>query len=483
MRLGTEVSAADGGNLGILMLELNSDSLSELLLRHSEHQAETVLLTSPDGVVLSARDTGEFGARSPQTQLAEIALTDGFTSSQSRRENENFLSHRALLPTAHPTTELPGQDWGIAVYSPSIWRDPTLRHFISNLMLLLIFTTPLLAGGCGVLAQAQIARHLASRSLWKKQGQLMETIQVMEQEIEARQRAERQLDLAAEVFQNSAEGIVVTDPDGNICSVNPAFSQITGYERAEAIDNNMRLLSSGNQGRMFYQNLWGCLTTTGHWKGEILNRKKDGTIYPQQGSITCVRDSNGTIRHYIYIFTDVSELRNSVHSLERMMHYDHLTGLPNRLLLIDRLRRACIRSKVTEHATGILYIDLYLFKRINDTFGFDAGDEVIKQLSRRLEAIQPEESTLARLRDDEFVMVLDIVQGSEEISRFSKQVIETLSEELTIQGQSMRLASNIGITLFPEDNSSESELINNAGTALIKPRNADRISTNSLPRR
>jgi diguanylate cyclase (GGDEF)-like protein/PAS domain S-box-containing protein len=468
LRLGTTVADAEGNSPGFLMLELRGAGLAERLLQHNTGHTGTVLLITPRGTLLSAPNSALSSTPGPTELLTKTALDSGFSSRITRRENETFLSRRALTQVQQPTLEQTTQGWGIAVYSPSIWNDPTLRHFISNLMLLLIFITPLLAGGCGVLAQAQMARRLANRSLWKKQNQLMETIHAMEQEIEARERAERQLDLADEVFQSTAEGITVTDPDGNICSVNPAFSQITGYSREEAVGNNLRMLSSGRQERMFYQNLWSCLTTSGRWQGEILNRKKDGTIYPQQGSITCVRNNNGNIRHYIYIFSDVSELRNSTHSLERMMHYDHLTGLPNRLLLIDRLRRACVRSKVTEHSTGILHIDLYLFKRINDTFGFDAGDEVIKQLSQRLESIQPPESTLARLRDDEFVLVLDQVRGSEDLKRFSEKIFSTISETLTIQGQKMKLASNIGITLFPKDSSGESELINNAGTALIK---------------
>ncbi len=468
LRLGTTVTDAEGNKQGFLMLELRGASLAGRLLRHNNGQAGTVLLITPSGTVMSAPNAGISGAPDLIERLTKNALISGFSNRITQRENETFLSHRALTPVQHPALGQTTRGWGIAVYSPSIWSDPTLHHFISNLMLLLIFITPLLAGGCGVLAQAQIARRLANRSLWKKQNQLMETIHSMEQEMEARERAERQLDLAEEVFQSSAEGIVVTDPDGNICSVNPAFSQITGYSREEAVGNNLRMLNSGRQGRMFYQNLWSCLTTSGRWQGEILNRRKDGSIYPQQSSITCVRNNSGNIRHYIYIFSDISELRNSAHSLERMMHYDHLTGLPNRLLLIDRLRRACVRSKVTEHSTGILHIDLYLFKRINDTFGFDAGDEVIKQLSQRLESIQPPESSLARLRDDEFVLVLDQVHGSEDLKRFCEKIISTISETLTIQGQKMKLASNIGITLFPKDNSSESELINNAGTALIK---------------
>ncbi len=188
-------------------------------------------------------------------------------------------------------------------------------------------------------------------------------------DISARKRAEADMQLAAGVFDNTAEAIFVTDADARIVRVNRAFTQITGYRPEQALNENPRLLCSGRHDQAFYERFWRTLQKTGNWQGEIYNRRQNGEIFPCWQNVSAVRDPQGRCIQYISILSDISDKKQTEAQLRRLAHYDVLTGLPNRLLFNERLEHALTLARRGKHEVALLFIDLDNFKTINDSLG------------------------------------------------------------------------------------------------------------------
>ncbi|MFH0934421.1 MAG: diguanylate cyclase, partial [Pseudomonadota bacterium] len=227
--------------------------------------------------------------------------------------------------------------------------------------------------------------------------------------IRVRQQA-RHLKLASSVFSTASEGIIITDPEGKILDVNAAFTEVTGFPREEVIGRNPRILQSGRHDARFYTQMWNMIMETGRWQGEVWNRRKNGEIYPEWLTITAGTTQQGTerkITHYVSTFSDITQRKNNEAEIFQLAFFDPLTGLPNRRLLMDRLRHLLAAREVNAGHATLLFIDIDNFKTLNDIKGHDIGDLLLQEIARRLQSSAREGDTVARLGGDEFVVMLE----------------------------------------------------------------------------
>ncbi|MBD1401830.1 diguanylate cyclase [Pelobacter sp. M08fum] len=286
------------------------------------------------------------------------------------------------------------------------------------------------------------------------------------QELEKTNLALEQL---ATVFTHVREGVIITDPEGTILDVNQAFCRISGYEREEVIGRNPRLLKSGEHGPEFYALMWQTLAEQGHWSGEILNRHKNGGLLPIVLTISAVRSGTGAVRHYVALHTDISALKEHQKQLELLAHYDTLTGLPNRKLFDDRLQQAIVHGKRHEQSLAIAYIDLDGFKSVNDTFGHDAGDQLLKVIAARMQAALRESDTIARFGGDEFVVILEDLGTTHASTAYIKRLLTAAAQPVDYQGQTLQVSSSIGVAFFaPSDTLAADQLLRQADQAMYQ---------------
>ena len=286
---------------------------------------------------------------------------------------------------------------------------------------------------------------------------------------------EKKLRLNAAMMDSTRDGVMITDLTPSIVAVNRACMEITGYGEGEVLGRNPRILQSGRHGPAFYQALWTALRETGHWQGEIWNRRKSGEVYPEWVTISTVRNSEGEATHYVAVFTDISQLKQSESRLERLAHYDPLTGLPNRLLVKSRLEHAIDRARRRHGRIAVLFLDLDRFKTVNDSLGHPAGDALLAGVACRLLQRLRKEDTLGRLGGDEFLVIAEDLRASEDATVVAQALLEALDQSFTLpNGQEVYIRASIGISLYPEDGESSSELIRNADAAMYQVKDSGR---------
>ena len=283
----------------------------------------------------------------------------------------------------------------------------------------------------------QVQRHLdTSRELIVSQGQEREALQArhileLENERDKLQQAQKDLRLAGEVFENSIEGIIITDAKSNILRVNRAFTVITGYGEGDAVGVNPRLLRSDRHDADFYQEMWASLLEYGYWQGEIWNRRKNGEIYPQWLSIVAIRNEQGKLIHYLGVFADLTEKKQAEAHLHHLAYYDALTELPNRLLLEERMKQALATASHNNSLVAVLHLDLDRFKTINDTLGHPFGDKLLQAVAERLAGNIRDSDTIARFSGDEFALVLTDVGNQENAALVARKILDTLAETVS----------------------------------------------------
>jgi len=292
---------------------------------------------------------------------------------------------------------------------------------------------------------------------------------------QALQVSQHNLRLADKVINSSMEAIVITDKHGVIQRVNPAFTEITGYEEWEALGQNPNMLSSGRHDDNFYQQMWQQLVTEGHWQGEIWNRRKDGSVYPEWLSITAIEDEQGQISQYASIFSDLTEIKKSEARIKRLAYFDELTRLANRKLFHDRLSLAAGYAREHDHQIALALIDLDLFKRVNDRYGRKIGDEVLKVVARRLEELVEEGDTVARPGGDEFNLILTDVDDSS-VAQFVANLNKAIAEPIQLAGAEVRISGSIGVSFLPNDTDDTEELLRCADAALTQAKEYGRNS-------
>ena len=356
--------------------------------------------------------------------------------------------------------EVPNGKWVLSVAPQAGWGD---REETGTYRVLAVLVSVLLAGVAGLFLSYPIA--LQSEVVRRTQ--------------ELKDNAE-QLRIAATAFE-SQDAMTITNADRIILKVNQAFTRITGYREEEVLGQTPAILQSGRQDGSFYASMWAELSAHGYWQGEIWNRRKNGEIYPERLSISAVKDDSGKVTHYVGAFSDISRDKQAEEEIQFLAFNDPLTGLPNRRLLMDRLRQT--RAVVTRKARqgGVMLIDLDNFKVLNDTLGHAAGDALLCEVGQRLVASLRQGDTVARLGGDEFVLVLDDLSGkADEAAKQARDVGEKILRELSrpyvLEGSEVRSTPSIGVALFGPELASNEEVLKQAELAMYRAKEAGRSS-------
>lgn len=293
-----------------------------------------------------------------------------------------------------------------------------------------------------------------------------------------RKQGEDRLRLSDLVFKNTNEGIIVTDNQGVIQSINPAFAAMSGYHPEEIIGKTPRILKSGRHNEDFYINMWESLIKYGHWQGDIWNRRKNGEIYPGWLNITEVRNNKDELVHYAAIFSDITELKLTEERLYHLAHHDVLTNLPNRPLFHDRLHQAIAQAQRNQSMVAIIFLDLDRFKSINDSLGHEAGDLLLCAFSERIRQSVRESDTIARIGGDEFTIILDNIQEIHNAAAISEKIISGMRAPFRIAGHELYITTSIGISIYPMDGNDVGTLVKNADTAMYSAKKRGRNQFN-----
>ncbi|MGB3211177.1 MAG: EAL domain-containing protein [Desulforhopalus sp.] len=298
----------------------------------------------------------------------------------------------------------------------------------------------------------------------------------LENEINARVQTEEQLKLFAKVFEHALEGISIADVDGNIIAVNNSFTRITGYQEAEVLGQNPRVLKSDRHESEFYRNMWQRLQEDGYWSGEIWNRKKNGEIYPVVLSINTIRESNGTISHYVAVFNDITEKKLKEDKIQYQAYHDALTRLPNRYQAKNRLEKAIRNARKSRTKVGVLYLDLDHFKNINDSLGHAIGDRLLQEIGKRLVQTVQEKDLVGRLGGDEFLVITEGITSDRQLIELAERLKTCFSQPFLTEGHELKITASIGVTLCPDDGENVITLAKNSDMAMYRSKEQGRNS-------
>jgi diguanylate cyclase (GGDEF)-like protein/PAS domain S-box-containing protein len=289
----------------------------------------------------------------------------------------------------------------------------------------------------------------------------------------ARRSAEEKLELSAKVFHHSQEAIIIIDNEKKIISVNRGFTRITGYEEHEVLGKKPRLFSTGLHNKNFNRSMWKSLMATDFWQGELVDRKKEGGFYTAWLTITLVRNEDGQIINYIGIFSDITRYKTAKQQIERLAHYDVLTGLPNRLLFKARVDHEILVAERYKKTFALLFIDLDHFKNINDALGHSVGDQVLIEVGKRLVSGVRDEDTVARVGGDEFNIQL-MESDWHGAAKAANHIIALMAEPINYENYQLYIKPSIGISLYPENGDNYETLTRNADTALYQAKTQGR---------
>ncbi|MEW5943768.1 MAG: EAL domain-containing protein [Pseudomonadota bacterium] len=439
----------------------------DLTLARRHPEAWKKILAEQKGQFETAEGLWTFETISPliEGQKTSTGSSEVFAASRSQLESRQYF-------------------WKAVSLLPAAEYHAATRLFAAKVTAATSLLLALLLGGCWLLVRSRIAAEEAQaeknaqtdlrRINQELEQRVAERTRDLEKQIKERKTAEDRLRLAAQVFDSAGEGIVITDADNNIIAVNQAFTQINGYSQEEVIGKNPSILSSGRQDRQFYVKMWNSILSTGHWQGELWNRRKNGEIYPEWLAISIVGDAQGELTHYIGIFTDITERKSTDERLRFLAHNDPLTGLPNRLLLKTRLDFALSMAERAQKSVALLFLDLDRFKTINDSLGHHVGDALLQEAARRLRGCLRDEDTVSRQGGDEFLIVLPDAKDMSDTAIVAQKIVEFMTEPFSINGLELSVSASIGISLYPQDGKDAETLIKNADAAMYHAKHKGR---------
>ena len=301
---------------------------------------------------------------------------------------------------------------------------------------------------------------------------------IVAEDITQRKETEAELRIAATAFQTQ-EAMFITDTNNIILRVNRAFTDVTGYSSEEAVGKKPTLLQSGRQSPNFYRSLWKKLLQNNFWQGEIYNKRKNGEIFPEWLNITAVKDSHGETSHYVASFTDITEYKQREEAIHNLAYYDPLTQLPNRRLLLDRIKQTMLSNTRHDKYGALLLIDLDNFKKLNDTQGHDVGDLLLIEVAQRILGQLRSEDTVARLGGDEFVVMLNDLDSRLEVAAQNTEIVaekirNAINKPFLLRGHEYHNSPSIGISIFHNQEISVDKLLKHADTAMYQAKHSGR---------
>ncbi|MDD4913262.1 MAG: PAS domain S-box protein [Sideroxydans sp.] len=285
-------------------------------------------------------------------------------------------------------------------------------------------------------------------------------------DINERKRGEENLRITASVFDTTQEAIVITDANNRIIDVNPAFTRITGYEHEEVMGRDPKILSSGRQDKTFYEEMWKSLGEAGSWRGELWNRRKEGELFAELLSISVIRDGSGLVQRYVGVFSDITYFKEYEAELSHVANYDVLTGIPNRRLLADRLGQAVAIAQRGGRTLAICYVDLDGFKEVNDMYGHEKGDQLLIEVTRRIQNELRVGDTVARLGGDEFSVLFNDLAHEQECSQILERLMLTIAAPVQLGEHSVVVSASVGVAFYPVDGEDGDTLLKNADQAM-----------------
>ncbi len=431
----------------------------------------SVPLRGPDGAIAGAivvnedvteQRRAQLALRQSEDRLRKIFEASNMVITVSRLDDGRFLDvNRAFLRiSGWARAEVIGH----TSFEINIWHDTRDRERVVEHL------------------SREGAIHDMELSLRTKSGEVrhllagIEPIRVEEvdcllivgQDITERRKAETQMQKLSHALEQSADVVMITDRRGVIEYVNPTFEQVTGYAYAEVVGQQPSLLKSGRQGTGFYDNLWKTILAGEVFNDVFINRRKDGSLYYEEKTITPLTDAEGGVTHFIATGKDITERMQTQERLAYMAQHDPLTELPNRTLLLDRLKQSLAGARWRNRRTAVLFVDLDRFKTINDTLGHEVGDRLLQQLAGRFQASVREGDTVARFGGDEFVILLDDVASGDDVAGVAQKVLQALEPPFQVDRQTLYVTASIGVSLFPGDGEDAGTLLKNADIAMYR---------------
>ncbi|MYM22899.1 EAL domain-containing protein [Duganella sp. FT135W] len=463
--LSRRVESAKGEFLGVVVAPLNVDRYVKVF--------ENSLFNSDISITL-VHGAGKIIARAPHFEQAfgrDIAVSALFDN-----------VHRANSGTYKTLSRI---DNVVRIFSYRVIQGlPLIMVVGSNdteSARLLLRNYQVAGGGLTILLLLMMgAGHFSLRTYTKQEERelryrtLYTASREMEQQLlaneEVRKKNEESLKLTALLFQNSGEGMMVTDAEGNILTVNPAFSLLSGYIEKELIGHRAYELTSGRNDKDFFDRMFECVTNTGYWKGELWQRNRDGEEYLVSMLVNTVYDEQGNPFRYVALLSDITKKKASEELIWRQANFDALTGLPNRRMFHEHLRQEMKKTDRSHLPMALVFVDLDYFKEINDTLGHDKGDLLLKEVATRLSSSVRSTDTVARLGGDEFTVILSELRNAGDVVRTAQEILKKMSTPFqlgdAVDKQVAHISSSIGITLYPEDGKDAETLIKNADQAM-----------------
>jgi diguanylate cyclase (GGDEF)-like protein/PAS domain S-box-containing protein len=280
-----------------------------------------------------------------------------------------------------------------------------------------------------------------------------------------------------QIVEGLLDGVLITDAAGNIQFVNRAFCRVTGYSAHDVVGKNPRLLQSGRHSANFYRRMWSSVARTGHWQGEICNRRKNGTYYDERLSISALRNARGNVTHFLGVFSDISNRKKAEKVIRHIAYHDALTGLANRPLFQQHLKKAMARARRSKGRVGVLFLDLDHIKLVNDALGHSAGDLLLRQVAERLNSCVREVDTVSRFGGDEFVVLLPEVKNVTDVAVAGTKILTEMRKPFYVGKRPLRVTASIGGAACPKGGGQIDSLITSADTAMY---NAKRMGRDRL---
>ena len=279
----------------------------------------------------------------------------------------------------------------------------------------------------------------------------------------------KKLKIANTIIENAINGVLITDKNNNIIEVNEAFSKINGYSREEVIGQKTNFQQSGIHDNGFYSEMWATILEEGSWRGEITNRRKDGSLYTCLMTITVINDDHNQPLYFAAIYSDITDIQETKNRLHYIAHHDPLTNLPNRLMFQLELQQTIERASREQQHFAVVFFDIDRFKQINDSFGHHQGDALLEMVAQRFTAVSRSSDVFARLGGDEFALIVDNIVEPSSVGHLAKKLLEVYDQPFKLNDDlEVSLSTSIGIAIYPEDGATPAQLFSHSDSAMYK---------------